>query len=39
MHLRAKQSKLEELEIRYVEQDNIIKDMFDDMVELSDKAY
>ena len=39
MHLRAKQTKLEELEIRYVEQDNIIKDMFDDMVELSDKAY
>ena len=38
MHLRAKQSKLEELEIRYVEQDNIIKDMFDDMVELSDKV-
>ena len=37
--LRMRQDKIDELETRYLEQDNIIKDMFDDMVELSDKVY
>jgi len=34
-----RKDKIDELETKYLEQDNIIKDMFDDMVELSDKAY
>ena len=37
--LRMRKDKIDELETKYLEQDNIIKDMFDDMVELSDKAY
>ena len=39
MVLRMRQDKIDELETKYLEQDNIIKDMFDDMVELSDKVY
>ena len=37
--LRMRKDKIDELETKYLEQDNIIKDMFDDMVELSDKVY
>lgn len=36
--LKMRKDKIDELEMRYLEQDNIIKDMFDDMVELSDKV-
>ena len=39
MVLRMRKDKIDELETKYLEQDNIIKDMFDDMVELSDKVY
>ena len=39
MVLRMRKDKIDELESKYLEQDNIIKDMFDDMVELSDKVY
>lgn len=37
--LKMKENKINELEAKYLEQDNIIKDMFDDMVESSDKMY
>lgn len=37
--LRMRKDKIDELETKYLEQDNIIKDMFDDMVEISDKVY
>lgn len=39
MVLKMRKDKIDELETKYLEQDNIIKDMFDDMVELSDKVY
>ena len=35
--LLIRQNKIKELEAKWMEQDDIINDMFDDMVEISDK--
>ena len=37
--LDMRKTKIDNLDAKLLEQDNIIKDMFDDMVEISDKAY
>lgn len=36
--LKLKDARIADLELRWQEQDNIINDMFDDLVEWSDKA-
>lgn len=36
--LALKRSRIADLELKIEEQDNIINDMFDDMIDLSDKA-